>query len=431
MSNLKKRQPTLARWILAFKAYWDPNILTVFALGFSSGLPLFLTGMTLFLWMADVGVDKTTIGLFSLLGTPYVFKFAWAPLLDQIKLPILHAVFGKRRSWLLLTQVGLFISLLMLSTLDPVTTTMSFAVWAFIVAIFSASQDVMVDALRIELLKPEQFGAGASSYTFGYRVGMVLSGTVALAIAHYSNWEKAYQIMAFAMIVGILTCLVLKEPAHPKDKKHRNWSEWLEHAVIAPFSNFLQRRGWLMILLFIPLFKVGDAFVSNMSGPFYLDMGFSKLEIAAVTKVWGVAMSLLGTFVGGLAVARYGIMRGLLYMGILQLLSNGMFAVQAMLGHNVPFLFITIFLEFLTGSMATTAFIAYLSALCNRNYTATQYALFASFMGIGRTIFASGSGFAVEQLDWVNYFFFTMILALPALLILLWLMKNTELEIRS
>lgn len=417
------------RWIDSFKVYKDPKMAIIFFLGFSSGLPLFLTSQTLFLWMADKGVDKSTIGLFALLGLPYTIKFIWSPILDQFKLPFLHRIFGQRRSWLLLTQFGLLASLFALSSFDPTINLQALATCAFIVAVCSASQDIIVDALRIEILKPEQFGAGASAYTFGYRLGMVLSGTVALLIAHFSGWSLAYKCMAIAMFVGIATVLLIKEPNHPsKLTEPKSFLLWLKHAVIEPFTNFLTRKGWLLILLFIPLFKVGDAFVSNMSGPFYLEMGFSKLEIAAVTKVWGVTMSLLGTFIGGLAVARYGIMKGLLYMGILQLLSNGMFAIQALLGHNITFLFVTIFSENLSGSMATTAFIAYLSVLCSKEYTATQYALFASFMGLGRTAFSSGAGFAATSMSWPTYFLFTMALALPALLILLWLMKNTTLE---
>ena len=421
-----------SKWITALLAYRDPKIVAIFFLGFSSGLPLFLTSRTLFLWMADVGVNLKTIGVFALAGVPYTMKFVWSPILDQVRLPFLQRALGQRRSWLLLFQITLIFSLYVLAGLNPIDNTEAFALCTVFVAFFSASQDILVDALRIELVEEKQLGAATSSYTFGYRLGMMVAGTASLAIAHFSNWKFAYEVMALCMLVGVTTVVLLKEPSHPKDtRKKKSFGLWLQVAVVEPFSNFMGRKGWILILIFIPLFKIGDAFVSNMDGPFYLAMGFSKLEIAAVSKVWGVIMTLIGTFFGGVVVARYGIMRGLFYMGIFQLLSNGMFVIQAILGYNVPFLFVTIFMENLTGSMATVAFIAYLSALCDKHYTATQYALFASFMGMGRTIFSTPAGFAAEAMNWPLYFGFTMIIALPGLLILVWLMKNTPLDARK
>jgi len=302
------------------------------------------------------------------------------------------------------------------------------ALAAVLVAFCSASQDIVIDAYRVELLDAHEQGAGAAATQLGYRIGMLASGAGALFLAEFFGWQLAYTVMAGLVGIGMTAVLATREPremARPVTSGADAWthafSAWIKDAVIAPFADFVQRRAWLPILLFVVLYKVGDAMAGVMAGPFYIAMGFSKPEIASVSKVFGVIATMTGVFLGGLVVYRLGVFKSLLICGVLQMLSNLMFAAQAVVGYDLGFLMATIAVENVTGGMGSAAFVAYLSSLCNIAFTATQYALLSSLSAVPRTVLASGSGWLAESLDWVLFFGVTTVAALPGLLLLMWL----------
>jgi PAT family beta-lactamase induction signal transducer AmpG len=426
-------------WWGALRVYLEPRVLAILFLGFSSGLPLLLTLSTLSIWLKEAGVDKTTIGLFALVGLPYSIKFLWAPLIDRLRLPLLTAWLGRRRGWAVLTQVALMAGVVGLGQSDPSLDPWSTAAWAAFVAFASASQDVVIDAYRVEILEEEQYGAGAAMIVTGYRIGLLVAGAGALFLAEAIPWAWVYAAMAASVLVGVVTILVNPEPAPAEAPAHERqasqWlarrghlegraaqiAEWFYGAVVAPFSDFMRRPGWLLILAFVVLYKFGDSLAGVMAGPFYLEMAFTKAEIASVSKIFGLGATLAGAAIGGLMVARLGIMASLLWAGLLQMLSNLMFAAQAMVGHDVGFLTLTIALENGAGGMGTAAFVAYLSALCNAAYTATQYALLSSFMAFARTTLSSSGGYIADHANWISFFVLTTLAALPGLLILWWL----------
>ncbi len=436
----------LRGWLDAAAVYADRRVLAVLFLGFSSGLPLALTTGTLAIWMAREGVDKTTIGLFALVGLPYTLKFLWAPLIDRIPVPLLTRALGRRRGWLIATQLVLMAAIVALGDARPLADPTMVAALALVVAFCSASQDIVVDAYRIDVLADRQQGAGAAMIQAGYRLGMLASGAGALFLADLAgSWFWVYATMAALITVGVIAVLASPEPegdgaADDAAVRARAaeiarvrpglsptlaaLAAWLERAVVAPFADFTRRRGWLTVLAFILLYKFGDAFAGVMANPFYVEMGFTNTEIASVSKLFGLAATLAGVFAGGVFVSRYGTMPSLLVCGVLQMLSNLMFAVQAMVGHSVPLLALTIAIENFTGGMASAAFVAYLSGLCHAAYTATQYALLTSFMAFGRTVLSSSGGWFADHLDWVSFFLLSTVVALPGLALLLWMMRR-------
>ncbi len=425
--------------------YRERRVVVILLLGFSSGLPLLLVYATLSAWLKEAGVSLTAIGLFSWASTAYAIKFLWAPLVDRMPLAFLTRVLGQRRSWLVVAQILVAVCMLGLGASDPSENITETALWAVLLAFASATQDIVIDAYRVETLPESHQGAGAANYTFGYRMAMLTSGAGALIIADVSGWFAAYAVMACLMAVGFLTALISPEPKRQSTVESQNreqeinatisrfthWPERLRRfaaetnaAIICPFADFIGRRHWAMILLFVALYKYGDALLGVMANPFYLDIGFSKSEIAVISKFYGMAMTVAGGLLGGLLATRYGILKTLLIGGIAQALSNLAFAAQAMVGYSLPMLAVTISIENFTGGIATIAFIAYLSSLCNVAYTATQFALLSSLMAFARTIFASGGGWLADQMSWVMYFLLTTAAAVPGLLLLLWLMKK-------
>jgi PAT family beta-lactamase induction signal transducer AmpG len=427
LEGLAGRLQELAR---AGAVYRDPRVVTILLLGFASGLPLALTFGTLTFWLAQAGVDKGAIGLFALVGSAYAWKFIWSPAIDGLPLPWLTRRLGRRRGWLLLCQVALILSIAAMGMSDPAAGLWRTALLAILVAFCSASQDIVIDAYRIELLDEEQQGAGAAVYVIGYRTAMLVSGAGALLIADHAGWAAAYATMAALMLVGVATALWTPEPlvsAQLRTEGRRSLPEWLRTSVVQPFAEFLQRNGPVtaaLILLFIMFYKLGEALLGVMANPFYVDLGFSATEVASVVKTFGLVATLAGGLLGGMVINTRGILPALWFCGILQMLSNLMFAAQAQIGHSVPFLFLTIGLENLSGGMATAAFVAFLSSLCNVRYTATQYALLTSFMAQTRTLLASGAGVLAESMDWVSFFVVTTIAAAPALGLLWWLMRR-------
>jgi PAT family beta-lactamase induction signal transducer AmpG len=430
--------------------YGRPRVLAFLFLGFSSGLPLALTAGTLAIWLTEVGVGLTTIGLFAAIGTPYSLKFLWAPLIDQAPFPFLTRRLGHRRGWLVATQVALMAALLWLGASRPATSPGLAGLAALVVALCSASQDIVIDAYRIELLEEREQGAGAAMQVFGYRLGMLVSGAGGLFAASYVSWQAVYAGMAGLILVGVAATLFTPEPAGRPGRRAtadvragEGAGGWLREAVIGPFAEFVSRRGWAAILLFVMFFKFGDTLAAAMTSPFLITIGFTKAQIAQVAKLYGFGATMIGLALGGSLISGVGLVPSLWVSGILQLLSNLMFAVQAAAGNDLGLLAVTVGFENLAGGMGTAAFVAYLSSLCNIAYTATQYALLSSFMAVARTWLSTPAGWLVERIDWaklaavaggavfsrpmaqrvnwIGFFLLTTVAALPGLLLLGWL----------
>ena len=432
-------------WLAAFSVYRDRRVVAVLLLGFSSGLPLSLTGQTLAYWLRVDGVSLTAIGLLASVTTPYALKFLWAPIMDHLRLPWLTRRFGRRRGWLLACQVSLMAAIVVLGSGEPTSNIWFIAILAFLVAFASASQDIVVDAYRVEICDDRNMAAGAAAYVLGYRIGMLLSGYGALYLADVLSWLWIYAVMAMFILVGMAAALFNREPERrvSADEARRTAAlhEWLAArpdlspkigamlgwfyvAVIGPFAEFVSRRGWLAILLFVMLYKFGDSLAGVMTTPLYVDLGFDSREIANVAKLYGTGATLVGLALGGWLMSAAGLYPSLWICGILQLLSNLAFAALAMAGADLSMLAFAVGVENLSGGMGTAAFVAYLSMLCNVSYTATQYALLTSFMAFARTVLSSSGGWLAEQLGWVTFFTATAAAAVPGLILLWWLTRQ-------
>ncbi len=395
--------------------YASPRMLAILAMGFASGLPLALTGQTLQRWLSESQVSLTNIGLFALVGIAYTLKFVWSPVLDRVPLPWLTARIGQRRSWLLLIQVALALALVGLGYTNPVIDPWRTALFAALVAFLSASQDVVIDAYRIELLDENEQGAGAAATQWGYRFGILASGAGAFALAEFVGWPRTYLTMASLVGVGFVTVLLTPEPRHPPAPARWTFATFVRDAVIEPFREFSTRSRWLTILIFIVLYRFGDALAGGMSTAFYTELGFTKLEIAGVVKVLGVIATMAGIALGGVIVFKSGTGRALIGAGVLAALSNFVFVWLAYAGHDLGALTAAIFVENFTSGIVGAAFVAYLSALCNLEFTATQYALLSSLAATGRTVLASSAGWLAEQLGWPLFFALTALAALPGI----------------
>lgn len=410
----------------ALAPYLHPRLLIVLLLGFSSGLPLALTGGTLTAWLSDSGIDKTSIGLFAAVATPYALKFLWAPFMDALPFPLLSKMFGRRRGWILATQAALIASILAMSVIDPKLNPWLVALAAFIVAFASASQDIVIDAYRVEILTKEQQGLGAAMVQYGYRFGMLASGAGALALADHISWTATYIAMAGVVGIGMLVILFSPEPEASQKIQPINTKHWLRDTIIAPFTDFMTNKHWILILLFIMLYKLGDAFLGIMTNPFLLEIGFTKTEIAAVVKVYGLAATLIGVFLGGVMTYRWGTVKTLMICGIGHALTNLMFLVQAQVGNDIHILALGIFLENLSGGMTASAFVAFISGLTHARYTATQYALLSSLAVMGRTWLTTTAGWTAETFGWEIFFIISVLLAVPGLVILAYLGKGLK-----
>lgn len=416
-------------WRAALAVYNDRRQLFILLMGFASGLPLLLTLSTLSYWLAKVGVDKTTIGVFALVGLPYSLKFLWAPVLDHARVPWLSARLGRRRAWALVIQAALAAAILVLGATDPASDPLATAAAALAIAFFSASQDIVIDAYRIEILGAHEQGAGAATTQTGYRIGLLVAGAGAVALSDYISWPAI-----FAGLAGLVTLCMIAVLLAPKPEAEstiagaHDPAAVFQTAVVAPFADFLSRPGWLVILGFVLLYKFGDAIGGVMANPFYIEIGFTGIEIGSVTKVFGMIATLAGVFAGGILVARHGLFPALLLGGILQAATNLLFAAQAVIGNDIGFLALTIGADNFTGGLGSAAFVAYLSSLCNVAFTGTQYALLTSFMAFGRTVMSSGGGWLADHMDWVTFFVLTTGLAVPGLVLLLWLMRLPTLQ---
>ena len=416
--------------------YWEPRLIIIFFMGFASGLPLALSYTVLQWWLSNVGVSLAAIGLFALVQTPYSLKFFWAPFIDSVPIPILSNMLGRRRAWMIMIQIAMMGSIIGLGMTKPEVNPMLTAILALAVAFFSASQDIVIDAYRIDILDEDQQGAGAAMTQAGYRVGAIASGAGALFLFDWSfSWPLIYGIMAGLVLVGFITALRAPIPRTDRMDKVPAGSAgmWIQRNIVSPFIEFFQRNQIstaLVILAFIVLYKFGDAFLSIMAYPFYYQIGFTPSQVATASATFGKIATVVGAFAGGLVVKRYGILKSLLIGGILQMFSNLMYAAQAAIGPDYPFLFITITIENVSQGMGSSAFIAYLSMLCNTLYTGTQYALFASLMNFARTWLVAPSGWAAEELGWFSFFVVSTFLAVPGLLLLLWMMKQLPMSIQ-
>jgi MFS transporter, PAT family, beta-lactamase induction signal transducer AmpG len=382
-------------------------------MGFSCGLPLLLTISLLQAWLTEAGVDLATIGLFTLVGLPYTLKFLWAPLLDRYTPPFL----GRRRGWLLVAQLCLALAIAGLGQCDPQGHPWLLAGTALAVAFFSATQDIVVDAYRREDLADSELGLGSSLYVNGYRVGMLLASGGGLVLADHLPFSTVYLVMAGCMLAGVLTTLAVAEPRVAEGQPQS-----LREAVVEPFVEFFSREGWkwgLGVLAFILLYKIGDTMASALTTPFYLELGFSKTQIGAVVKVFGFWATLGGALLGGALMLRLGINRSLWVFGVLQGVSTAGFAVLAQVGASLPWLAGVIACENLTGGMGTAAYLAYMAALTNKRFTATQYALLSSLMGVPRVLVSAPTGYLAQHLGWVWFFIFCTLVALPGMLLLL------------
>ena len=388
---------------------FSPRMLVSFLMGFACGVPLLLTSSVLQAWMKEDGVDLSVIGLFSLVGLPYTLKFLWAPIFDRFTLPL----FGRRRGWLLVSQVVLILALIRLGLTDPGQNPWMVAAAAFFVTFFSASQDIVVDAYRREDLADNELGLGSSLYVNGYRVGMLLAGSGGLILADHLAFSQVYLFMACSLGIGLVTTLFCHEPV-VKEGTPKNFRE----AVLDPFIEYFSRDQALLLLLFILLYKIGDQMASTMTTPFYLDIGFTKTEIGTVAKLFGFWATILGSLLGGIVMLRLGIIRSLFYFGILQAVSTLGFSALALVGHSITGLAVVIAFENLSGGMGTAAYVAYMASLTNRKFTATQYALLSSFMGVPRVIASAPTGMMAEAMGWAVFFLCCTLIAVPGLLLL-------------
>jgi MFS transporter, PAT family, beta-lactamase induction signal transducer AmpG len=429
---------TSPSWRDAFAVYLQPRVLIVLLLGFSSGLPLALSGSTLLVWMTESGVDLRTIGLFALVGTPYTLKFLWAPLVDAIHVPLFTRAFGRRRGWLLFSQLLLIVSILLLALTDPARSPLFVALGALLVATTSSTQDIVVDAFRVESLPESEQAAGMASYVAAYRIGMlvstagalfIVSGFESTGIPRGSAWMWGYVVMAAMVLIGTVTALVATEPEQSARAEAATGAETafsrVLHAAIGAFSEFLNRKDAWAALVFVVLFKFTDAFSGIMTAPFVIDLGFTRNDYATIVKGVGLAALLIGGFAGGFVARRYSLAASLWIGGVLQALANLSFSWLALVGANHWALAFAISAENFTSAVGTVIFVAYLSALCkNPLHTATQYALLTALAAVGRTFLSSGAGYVQQATGWPLFFAICVVVAVPGLILLSWLQRR-------
>ena len=433
-------------WLEALLVYTRPRVVAMIFLGFSAGLPFLLVFSTLSAWLRDIGIERTVIGFFSWVGVTYSIKVFWAPVVDRLPLPVLTRVLGKRRSWMLLAQIGVAAGLLGMSLTDPLSNISILAGFALLVAFCSATQDITIDAYRIEAVDPHYQGAMAAGYVLGYRIALLVAGAGAFYLAEGANWSVAYQFMAIFMGVGVFTTIVIREPAHLTDKNtiareqaleeklglapDQGWwqrlATWFVDAVVSPFVDFFARNGKqaLVLLALVALYRISDITMGVMANPFYLDIGFSKTEIADVTKIFGFFMTVAGAALGGILVVKYGIRRPLLLGAVLVASTNLLFAALSIFEPDLMFLAIVVSADNLSGGIATSVFIAWLSSLTSHAYTATQYALFSSLMTLPAKELGGFSGMMVDWQGYTLFFVYAAGLGIPAVLLSAYLLRR-------
>ena len=441
----QKASASTNSWLASIKEYLHPRVFAMLFLGFSAGLPFLLVFSTMSAWLRDIGISLTTIGFFGWIGITYSIKVVWAPLVDRLNIPWLTNMLGKRRSWMLIGQIGVATGLIAMALVNPVDHLAIFAFFAFFVAFASATQDVALDAYRIEAVDIRYQGPMASNYQTGYRIGVLMAGAGALYIADAINFQIAYIVMAAMMGVGVATVLIITEPETDStaaldrekdlvatisefvpDKYHLGeFRKWLLGAIVCPFLDFFRRLGWwsLVILAFIAVYRIGDIVMGIMANPFYLDIGFTKSEIATISKLFGFLMTVTGAVAGGLMSARYSAVRMLIIGAILVVISNLLFAQLAVIGSERYFLIVTISADNFSAGFAGSVFIVFLSSLTSTKYTATQYALFSSLMTLPGKVISGYSGALAENYGFQMFFYYAAAMGLPAVvlsLVVMW-----------
>jgi len=414
--------------IPSFRPYLRPMPFVAFLLGISSGFPLTLLLATMTFWLSRVGIDKSTIGFAIGLTTPYTLKFLWAPLVDKLPLPVLTRLFGQRRAWLFFIQALLFAALWQLGASDPANHLGQFALWAILVAFLSATQDIVIDAYRIEILSEEELPHGTAMNQFGYRTGNLLAGagTIFLASSEGAGlgWAAAYGITAFCVLPAAIGAL-FAGPGRYIERQARqagmSLGAWLAETIVNPFREFLGRHGAFLILGFVLIYKIGDAMGQTMLAPMIVELGFSDTEYVAVNKFVGFAALIVGSALGAPFIAWLGMGRALFVSGLMMMFSNLLFSLLALSGHSTPMLALAVGTENFTSGIGLTVFVTYLSGLSSLAYTATQFALLSSFAAVGRTWLSTPSGYLAEGLGWFWFWAFTVAVAVPGML-LLWIM---------
>jgi PAT family beta-lactamase induction signal transducer AmpG len=424
--NHKRECAVIQQWLKDTKIYLEPRIIAIGILGFFSGLPLPVTTSTLTFWLSKVGIDYTAVGLFALAGLPYVLKFLWSPLVDNMRLPLLTSFFGQRRGWMIFAQIGLMISFFGLAFSDPQTHLDHVAIWIFLVSIFSATQDIAIDAYRVEILNDHQYGAGAAIGVLGYRIGMLVSGAGAIVFASYYGWQTCFILVAIVMSLGIIAVLSQPEPfrltgnetAITDVSTHnlvKRFGRWMTDTITSPLQNFMSKPYWALTLAFILIYKMSDAMIGHMATPFYNYLEFTPGEIAAAAKVFGLWATIAGGFIGGIIATRLSIGKVLFIGAILQTVSNGAYLILLINGHELSILYLNILVENICGGISTAALVAYLCHLCSVHFAATHFALMSALAAVPRTVFAASSGFLVDKLGWAQFFIATIVLGIPAI----------------
>lgn len=443
-TSAQKARASTGSWLASAKEYLHPRVIGMLFLGFSAGLPFLLVFSTMSAWLRDIGVSLTTIGFFSWIGITYSIKVFWSPLVDRLSIPWLTPKLGKRRSWMLIGQVGIATGLIAMASINPAEHLAAFAFFAFFVAFSSATQDVALDAYRIEAVDIRYQGPMASNYQTGYRIGILMAGAGSLYIADAANFQLAYFTMAAMMGIGIATVLIITEPetdpvaARDREKdllaaisefvpdKYRlgEFQKWLLGAIVCPFLDFFRRIGWwsIAILAFVAAYRIGDIVMGIMANPFYLDLGFTKSEIATISKLFGFVLTVTGAIAGGLMAARYSAVRMLIVGAILVVGSNLLFAQLAVIGPERYFLIVTISADNFSAGFAGSVFIVFLSSLTSTKYTATQYALFSSLMTLPGKIISGYSGVLAENYGFQLFFYYAAAMGLPAVVLSLAMM---------
>ncbi|MCQ2734388.1 MAG: MFS transporter [Alphaproteobacteria bacterium] len=418
------------------KIYFNKRMINMLFLGFSSGFPLPLVFGTLSFLLKDYGIAYTSIGLISLVKIPYSLKWLWSPIIDNVKIPFLFKM-GRRRSWAIIVQILLGISIFLMATVNPQQNLYLMAIFAFITSFLSATQDIILDAYRVESFnnEPEKLSSGVAIFVLGYRLGLIFSGAGAIYLAAKLSWSSVYIIMSLGVLIGLTAIIFSKEAVKYEYKilnfDTKNIKQFFNNSLIEPFRSFIKNDNWFWFLSFIFTYRLSDSYFGPMSNPFYDDMGFTKEEIAFVTKIYSIIMTIIGGLLGGIIVIKLGMRKSLLVFGFTQCITTMLFSLQAYYGHNVSLFMIVVALEYLSSGLATTAFVAFISSLCNKLYTATQYALLSSVMSLSRDLFSATSGIMYQYMEanfqgcgWIIFFIISGLMSLPSIFIVLFGLKK-------